>query len=180
MGRKNNGKDSNTFSKFNIQALSQAVQRLLNSCNELHHHKQVLHSSTVGLKCSGLTWRGVTERNSLPDLDQNGVQLSDFCASHSLSITNTIQEHKRVHMCTCHQDPIARRSAINFDARYCRRPKDSLSAFCRCYPVNTKSIEFLQNFLNLKNILKFKNFQGLFLKNLPHLFKMSSPLLCMS
>ncbi|KAI3358685.1 hypothetical protein L3Q82_015094 [Scortum barcoo] len=38
----------------------------------------------------------------------------DFCASHSLSITNTMFEHKGVHQCTWHQDTLGRRLMIDF------------------------------------------------------------------
>ena len=50
------------------------------------------------------TWRGVIGRNDLSGLNSSGVQLLDFCASHSLYITNTMFSRKSVLKCTRHQD----------------------------------------------------------------------------
>ena len=60
------------------------------------------------------TWRGVTGRNALPHLNPSGVQLLDFRASHSLSLTNTMFSHKSVHKCTWHRDTQGQQAMIDF------------------------------------------------------------------
>ena len=62
------------------------------------------------------TWHGVIGPNGDRDLNNQGQQLLDFCASGGLSIMNTLFQHKSIHKYTWYKtgDSMDQRSLIDF------------------------------------------------------------------
>ena len=58
----------------------------------------------------GVSWRGITGRNDLPDLNPSCALFLNFC--HRLSITNTILEHKVVQVFTWYHAALGHRSMM--------------------------------------------------------------------
>lgn len=63
-----------------------------------------------------VTWRSVTGRNSLSDLNPSNALLMNFCANHRLFIMKTMFENMGVYKCTWHWDTLGCRSMIDFVA----------------------------------------------------------------
>jgi len=63
----------------------------------------LLGDLNVHVSNDGVILRGLTKRNSLPDLNPDSVLFLDFCASHRLCITHTIFEYKVAHKYTIGQ-----------------------------------------------------------------------------
>lgn len=59
------------------------------------------------------TWKGLVGRNGLPDLNPNGILVSDFYAMSQFVRKNTIFKHNVVHGCTGHRNALGWRSMIN-------------------------------------------------------------------
>ena len=70
----------------------------------------------VGLGCSVQGKRGRADLDLLiaPRLLSHCLPCRNFCASYSLSITNTMFSRKTVHECTWHQYALRRQSGIYF------------------------------------------------------------------
>ena len=66
---------------------------------DLHGALVLLEDLEMHMGNNGETLRGMIGKAGLSDLNPSGVFLLDFCASHALSIANTVVKHKSALKC---------------------------------------------------------------------------------
>ena len=72
----------------------------LGRCGNTHEPLAVLQGdSNAYVGNNAVIWRDIIGRNRLPDQNPGSILFFYFCASHGLSITNTMFVHKLVHKC---------------------------------------------------------------------------------
>ena len=93
---------------------SSEYSALLETLNGVLYRGELLGDFNTHVGNDGDSWRGGIGWNSLPDFNPSGGLLFDFCASHGLTITNTMFKHKDAYKCTWYQSTLGRRSMIDF------------------------------------------------------------------